>query len=151
MKKRRRQAKRCQRNKCWSRDNNWDKISRESKGRKEWEKKNVNKNQSKRGRGKGQGRRGKNWGCIQRQRNKRSPGNRKKIRTRCLKGGCGKRKQNESKSNKKAGWTRIGCVGRRKKNCKRKANANCRKTHGLVQRKPPKYQDSIDPMSYLEK
>ena len=37
----RRQAKWCQGNKCWSRNNNWDNIKRESKGTKEWEKKNV--------------------------------------------------------------------------------------------------------------
>ena len=105
--KRRRQVKWCQRNKCWSRDNNWDAIS---KGRKEWERTNVNKNQSKRG--KGQGRRATNWGCTHRQRNKWSPGNRKKIRKRCPKGGCGKRKRNKFKSTKKAGWKRRGCVGR---------------------------------------
>ena len=145
--KRGRQVKWCQRNKCWSRDNNWDAIS---KGRKEWERTNVNKNQSKRG--KGQGRRATNWGCTHRQRNKWSPGNRKKIRKRCPKGGCGKRKRNKFKSTKKAGWKRRGCVGRGKlTNFKRKANAKSRKTQGLVQRKPPKNQDSIDPVSYLEK
>ena len=73
--KRRRQAKWCQKNKCWSRDNKRDKIRRESKERKEWEKKNVNKNQRKRERRKGQRRRANN--CIQRQQNKWSPGNKK--------------------------------------------------------------------------
>ena len=145
--KRRRQARWCQRYKCWSRD----KIKRDNKGRKEWEKQNVNKNQSKRGRGKGQGRRAKNWGCTHRQRKKWSPGNKKQIRKRCPKGGGGKRKQNKSKSTTNDGWKRRGCFGRGKTNCKRKANANSRKTFGRIQRKPHKNQDSVDPMSYLEK
>ena len=147
--KRRRRAKWCQKNKCWSRDNKRDKIRRESKGRKEWEKKNVNKNQRKRERKKGQRRRANN--CIQRQQNKWSPGNKKKIRKRCFKGGCVKRKLDKSKSSKKTGWKRRGCVGRGKRSCKRKANPDCRKINAFVQRKPSKNQDSIDPMSYLEK